>query len=273
MLKNAIHQFFKNWGHNIAKYFDYTFNRIAIIFSVLSFVGLELKNSEYSWYSLYALGSILILLVLIATPKLSRLPNLASKLDISLINTILSDTPRAGLVGLENAGKSTFIDAAISRKSENKQTEKPYAQFINVPDTDPAKSIIILDSVGGRSHVQFHIQSVSRSVAFFFDHADTISEAKFDTDRARRHSELAEQLIHSARDGGIVVDHLFIVANKSDLWQSDENSVREMETLATSLAEKFQKGLAFRNVKTLSPHSNESRVDVSALLKELAGSL
>jgi hypothetical protein len=265
-MKQIKRSFWRQWGLNLLAVLDSSFTRLAVGASIVGFFGGSFAKLPYAWGFLVALGLLLLGLVLWTKPPFSPPPSLAGPLELQAVNEFLAETPRVGILGLQGVGKTTFLDATVSRPSQRKQTEKPYGQFVAIPDSSPERHLVLIDSVGGRAHVQFLVQGMAATVLFFVDHNEDHEVQEVDPARLEGHRELARQLVHVSTDQNILVDRIIVVANKSDIWQSNESSSHEMSALVLELCQTFMQAPNYRVINSVVPYSNESRHDVATLL-------
>jgi hypothetical protein len=151
--------FWKKWATNFLRALDSGVSRLAVAATLVGFAGFTISNLPYAWAFLAACGVIVFAIALWTKPAWIPAPNLAGPLQLSAINEFLSDTLRVGIVGAQGAGKTTFLDATVARPTLRRQTEKPYGQFVTIPDSDPERYLVLLDTVGARDHVQYAIQA------------------------------------------------------------------------------------------------------------------
>lgn len=262
--------FFKSWISNVLKALDAAFNRVAIIASIVAFFGLQYSNVSHSWIVLLILAIYALFIVVIAKPPYVPPVNLAMPIDIDKINGALASTLHVGIIGHQGTGKTTFLNATVARNSVKQQTAKPYGQFVSIPDSSPPKSIVLIDSVGSKEHIQFMVQSMATNLIFMIDHNESDTEINARKDRLANHITLAEQVIHTATDNGVIIDKILIIANKSDLWQQDAVAAEETNVAADTILRMFQGAAPYRHVELRIPYSNESRSDVADLLKSVA---
>lgn len=271
MIKRNIPEpptFLRNWLSNFLKSLDAAFSRVAIAITIIAFLGVQLADVPLLPYVIYAFLAYILVLLAISKPPYVPPPNLSEPIDIAVVNSYLATTPRVGVVGLRKVGKTTFINATVARRPDERETAKPYGQFVLVPDTKPEKHVVLLDSVGAREHVHFLIQTMATTLVFIIDHSETSDLSAVDDVRINSHKELARQLIHAAVDNNVIVDRIIVVANKSDLWQADERSVAVVGSVMAEIVDLFRAAAPYRTVVAKLPFSNESRVDVASLLQE-----
>lgn len=262
--------FWKVWLLSFLNLLDTSFSRVAIFLTLATSLGLQIAGTAYAWLGYVLVGFFVIGIIFWTKPKSVPNPNLTGHIDFEALNDALVDTPRIGLVGLEDSGKTTFLDAAVARVPANRRTERPYGQFVLVPDTDPEAHVVLVDSVGGNHAIQFAVQSLAMKLIFFVDHAAGSGEASADKARVDRHIEFARQLTNSATESGGVIDKVIIVANKSDLWQSDEKSSAVISHMLDRIQGIFASASPYRVVSCIVPYSNNSRYDIANLVKEAA---
>lgn len=261
-----MRKFARSWFNNTLQFLDATFSRMAIFSSIVAFAGFQLADFPYSRWVIVFLLIYIIFGIVVSKPKYIAPPNPTSRIPIELVNEQLAHTVGVGLVGLASSGKTTFLDSTVSRPYDGKETARPYGQFVRIPDTEPPKQILLIDSVGAKNHVQFTIQALSSRLIFFLDHNEAGNAEAMDGDRIADHEELAQQVSHAAIDQNLIIDLIIVVANKSDQWQGSPATVQRMKEAADIVRQIFINSSPYRDVEVIYQYSNQSAHDVSSLL-------
>ncbi|PHR19100.1 MAG: hypothetical protein COA41_07840 [Sphingopyxis sp.] len=268
--RGAMKKYIKSWGQNTLSFFDATFSRVAIFSSIVAFAGFRFADIPYSDWVLIGFGVYIALGIVVSKPKYIAPPNPNSRIPIEHVNEQIANSMGIGLIGLASSGKTTFLDATVSRAYDGKETARPYGQLVRIPDTEPPQQVMLVDSVGAKNHIQFTVQAMSVRILFFIDHNPEGAAEEISAGRVSEHVELAKQVSHAAIDQNLIIDKIVIVANKSDQWQTSDDSSRGMLSLANQVRDIFKAASPYRDVEVFLPFSNMSASDVATLLKAIS---
>lgn len=245
----------------------------AVIASIFAFFGLSLVGSTYS---LWILGLVLLLLLFWALRSLPRFhvhpSDIAGrKIEIEELERLLTKIEVVGLVGIDETGKTTFLNSIAHRSEPTRRTEKPYCVVIAMPDQSPTTYVAIIDSVGQRYENQFQVMEKADLVCLFLDHNASDRTRDVDDQRVIDHSRFVDQLVRTHATRGAQANSIIVVGNKSDLRRRSPASRESMATLVDQTVNNLRP--RFGSVRKVESFSNRTPEDVSGLLREIRDAL
>jgi 50S ribosome-binding GTPase len=171
-----------------------------------------------------------------------------------------------GVVGKQNVGKTTFVEAVSNNPYSHKKTNKPYLMVVSVPQGNP-QTVGLIDSAGESNSSQFLVSDHADELIFFLDHNSSLDGVAVDKKRSDAHIELINQLIIHRTGKACAKQKLTIVANKYDRWGSDPASSRSMRQLAERIASAVVASECFELAGSYLQYSNKITDNVIELLQ------
>lgn len=261
------HSFWRRWARAWLTALDTGLSRVAGLITVFTGVGLKLIGLAPWWITPLALLGLVLLLAAWTKPATLAPPNVSSKIDLETVNEYLAHLPKVGLLGLNDAGKTTFLDAVVARPPVVQKTSQAYGQIVLVPDTRPEQMLLLLDTVGSVNRIQFAVLEQVQSAFLFIDHNDSANSHELDEERMKKHLDFAAQLASSADEDGLLLDEMIVILGKNDLWSNSEEIELKMAELGSKIEGIFNSSKSFKTCKVIGTFSNNSRSDVAGLLR------
>ena len=274
MLDRNWGRFFSEWGAILKSRLLSFLGFLAAFASIASFAGYTLLKSPLLLYFFLAGLITLFLIVASSVPKLPQTDRAIAAKDgnLSEINDLIHRYPSLSLFGMDDVGKTTFLERVLNRPSSHRSTLIPYFRLVNFGDDTKDKLCIVIDSVGGSKDDQFNNQSLCKIGIFLIDHAAGAKELKMETSRANEHKQLARELADSRSRRGKGPSKILILANKEDLWKSGPDE-KKVNALTKEISEIFLKSQAYDEVVTLGAASVSHGEGAALVTKKIASML
>ncbi|HEX8666414.1 MAG TPA: GTPase domain-containing protein [Beijerinckiaceae bacterium] len=268
----AIIAFFSCWGRRFVEIATVQLNLIAILAGIFALSGIVISSEHWRYAFLIAFSACIVLLLYFSMPQFHLHPSRigSRRLELEELNSLLVPVPKIGLVGKQNVGKTTFLDGAVSRRSEKRQTEKPYARLVAIPDKDPPAYVAVLDTVGQRDLTQFDIQSMSDRLVIFVDHNERDDTSDLDSARLHQQSYFLQQLVAAKNRDDAASRNVIIVLNKADLISRDRHTSLAMIQFVEESRKLLEQSGKYEVVDILVDHSNLRNKDIAVLLHWMA---
>jgi hypothetical protein len=245
-------RFFSDWGTTLKSRMLSFVGLVAAFASIASFAGYTLLQSPLLLYFSWATVALLTMIVIASIPKIPQTDQSIAAKDGNLneINDLIHRYPSMSLFGMDDVGKTTFLERILNRPSGHRSTLIPYFRLVNFGNDTHDHLCIIIDSVGGSKDDQFHNQTLCKIGIFVVDHAAGASEVRMNKARANEHRRLAKELADSRSRRGKGPTKMLIIANKSDLWKLGPDAA-EMSKLINDIVRIFVDSQAYNEVKLL----------------------
>jgi GTP-binding protein EngB required for normal cell division len=270
--------FLRVWGRKfLDKIFD-AFNITKAIASILAAVGLTFAKVPYAWLLYFLAPGIILFLLYKSLPKFHLHPSEIAnrRIELEELDSLLEPITSVGLLGKSAVGKTTFLCSITGRRHEGRQTEKPYAVIVQLPDDYPAKYIALIDSVGEQDYNQYEVLKQSTVVCLFVDNTPLHRTAKavpVRKERTNDHERLLEQLILAKKGAKVAASKLILVENKFDLWKRTEAARNQMNLFFDKCAREARRGNVFSDVIQVGSFTATSGEDSARLLGEIKNAL
>lgn len=225
--------FFRTWSVDAKAKLTSAASILAVAATLLGFGGFTLAESEYAGAFLVLLAIIVVLILVTAKPPLPQSLKEIAKADraISTLNQVTGNDFSFGVLGLKDAGKTTFIRNVLNLPNERKETAAPYYRLTPIQTTGGVKWATFLDGPGGHKGGAVRILSEAQKIVLLIDHNGSSSVEDFDAQRGKDHISYAESIAELIEEFDFPVSHIILQPNKVDLWGAHKESKNSMDGL------------------------------------------
>jgi GTPase SAR1 family protein len=248
---------------------------VTVVFSIIGGALLAFQSTKSIGQLFIAVMAIFALIAFVVeicksfpVVFLSFHNKVGGSVSLEELENFLQKPKFIGVIGRQNVGKTTFVDACVGRKYENQSTDKPYARIVALPNTSPTKYVALIDTVGSSDSSQFRIQSMSDSLVLFLDHSESTNSNRHSKERLKNHEYLVNQLI-KAHDHNARQTKVAIFCNKSELWSSRLVDSSAMDELAGKIRTTLMQSGKYQVVETINRHSNTETKDIAFAMSRL----
>ena len=269
--KERLKRLLRAWSYRFGDQFLGAMTRLGTIASLMAALGLTMANVPYASLLFVAIFAYICWLAYRSLPTFHVHPSeiANTRIELEELDTLLMPVKCIGLLGPTLVGKTTFLNSATARKREfpQRQTEKPYAVVVQLPDTKPPQYIGLIDSVGQQDYSQYTILERTDLVCLFIDHNAKPDQTGLQRRRLQEHRRLLRQLIRTKADAETAASKVVLVANKYDLWGQDEHASRSMQSFFSECQRAIENSNVFSLVGQMPEFTATSGDDPAQLLE------
>ena len=192
-----------------------------------------MAESKYAGLFLVLLGLVVVAILWVAKPSLPRsLKEIAqADRDISELNQVVGNDFSFGILGLKDAGKTTFIRNVLNLPNEKTETAKPIYRLTPIQTGKGLKWATFLDGPGGHKGGAVRILSEAEKIVLLIDHNDSSIDVDFDEERGEDQLRFAQSITELISEFEFPIAQIILQPNKVDLWGTNSTSKNKMDNL------------------------------------------
>lgn len=140
-----------------------------------------------------------------------------------------SNIPLVGIIGLHDVGKTSLIEEILDLDRTKNSTTGKYIYVHGTLVKGSMKYMGFLDGTGGGSRNSIQLEIIRRinHLIIMLDHNESDKNIAPNNDRLDAHTEFTEQVIDEMNNRKIGVEKLFLLFNKNDLWEQNQQAERD----------------------------------------------
>lgn len=213
---------------------------IGGILASLVWVFLEGFMSASSYVALFAAFGTLVP-VLVAYRRehkiLSKVNEIISTLELKRDYPFLK---RIGIIGVSSVGKTTLAENICRIPNKGSVTQGAWAYISNL-SSSKNKFVAILDAAGQSPSLQIDMALESDILLVVFDHNVSSDSNVIDKKRIESHKTFIDLLIDRFKNSSNNrLKTLYLIMNKRDLWQKNENRKSEIKQVMDNFEQEFK---------------------------------
>ena len=248
---------------------------VTLVITLVGFFGLTAASVPRANLAFLLVPAYLVWVGYKTVPQFYLTPSaiVGRRLEMAELDKLLVKVFTVGLVGITDAGKTTFLDAVRHRKEPKRRTAAPYAVIVVLPDRNQTKYIAIVDSVGQLFDNQFDVVRHSDLVCLFLDHNTSDTLPKSNSSRLNKQREFVDQIARTHEYETLGARSILLLGNKSDLWSGTQATSVAMGKLLNHCENRLSVGAGFQKVRRIDQFSNRMPDNIAQAMQEIGNAV
>jgi len=177
---------------------------------------------------------------------------------LATLNEVVGADYIFGILGLKNAGKTTFIKNVLNLPNPKQETPAPYYRLTPVQTRQGLKWAVFIDGPGDHKGGAARIASEAKKLILLVDNTASADNEEFDENRGKEHLAFAKSVAEIIQELKYPVGRILVQPNKVDLWGASPAVKAKMDQLTDEVCRAFLEKQLPASISSGVPMSGEN---------------